>query len=58
MDEDDRAAVRADLDLAQERLAGAGVTGRSRLAEAHRAPLGSLARLPRALERSPARRAR
>ncbi|MEU6708726.1 hypothetical protein [Streptomyces wuyuanensis] len=58
LDEDDRAAVRADLDLALERLAGAGVISRSQLAEAHRAPLGSLARRLWALERSPARQAR
>ncbi|MFE0631937.1 hypothetical protein ACFW3D_33910 [Streptomyces sp. NPDC058864] len=58
LDEQDRSAVRADLDLALERLADAGVISPSQLDEAHRAPLGSLARRLWALERSPARQAR
>ncbi|MEU2113278.1 hypothetical protein [Streptomyces sp. NPDC019507] len=58
MDEHDRTTVRADLGLTLERLADAGVISRPRLDEARRAPLGSLARRLRALERSPARQAR
>ncbi|MEI5007384.1 hypothetical protein RB196_08525 [Streptomyces sp. PmtA] len=58
LDEPDRTAVRADLGLALERLADAGVISRSRLDEVRPAPLGSPARRLRALERSPARQAR
>ncbi|MFD5424386.1 hypothetical protein [Streptomyces sp. NPDC127084] len=58
MSEQDRAAVRDDLDLALERLAEAGVISGAQLAEAHRSPLGSLARRLWAWERSPARQTR
>ncbi|MEU4097425.1 hypothetical protein [Streptomyces sp. NPDC026673] len=58
LDEHDRTTVHADLDLALTRLADAGVINQSQLDEAHRAPLGSLARRLWALERSPARQAR
>ncbi|MFD9214362.1 hypothetical protein ACFVY9_14870 [Streptomyces sp. NPDC059544] len=58
LDEPDRTAVRADLELALERLADAGVISRPRLDEARPAPLGSPARRLWALERSPAHQAR
>ncbi|MFI2297803.1 hypothetical protein ACH5AL_02965 [Actinacidiphila glaucinigra] len=58
LDEHDRTALLADLHTALERLADAGVITAAQHDEAHRAPLGSLARRLWALERSPARQTR
>ncbi|MFJ5779812.1 hypothetical protein [Streptomyces sp. NPDC093094] len=58
LDEHDRAAIHADLSAALDRLEDAGFVSPSELAEARRAPLGSLARRLWALERSAARQAR
>ncbi|MFB7289284.1 hypothetical protein [Actinacidiphila glaucinigra] len=58
LDDNDRTALLADLHLALERLADAGVITPAQYDEAHRAPLGSLARRLWALERSPARQTR
>ncbi|WP_432043094.1 hypothetical protein [Streptomyces cadmiisoli] len=58
LDDDDRVAIQADLNCALDRLSDAGVISPAQLAEAHRAPLGSLVRRLWVLQQSPARQAR
>ncbi|WAZ26574.1 hypothetical protein STRCI_008168 [Streptomyces cinnabarinus] len=58
LDDDDRAAIQADLNTALDCLEDAGFVSPPELAEARRAPLGSLARRLWVLERSAARQAR